>query len=169
MTRSTILLGAAIFLTSCSGKKPPPPGAELQSDAGAALLQTVIDQCPRVKDVRCWNLTVGEHMGAPDEGFRKRLKLPDIPYVPSNSIQVAVIKGRRTIFDSETGASPLTLQISSLTLPKDGRQEGVAAWAWMDEAHRARYEMLARPGGGWDIRLIEEIPVAPVNTSEPPK
>ena len=161
-----LLLGLASLLVSCGGDKAARPKTqELQSDAGAALLQYVVDQCPRIKDVKGWNLCIGEAMTAPEEPFRQRLNVPGIPYVPHRNIQVGILKGRRTIFDSETGASPLTLQISSLTEPVDGRQEGVAAWAWMDEAHRARYELTLRDGK-WTVRQLEEMSVPPINTGE---
>ncbi len=169
----TLPLPLLLLLAACGGGKKKVPKADraaLESPVAIALLQHVIEHCPHKAAVKGWNLTIGEAMEPPAEATVARLTLPaGVVYVPAQRMEVAQINGRRHIYDSASGASPLTVQISSLSPLENGRHEAVAAWAWMDQARRARYEITTgTSGSGYTIRELEEIPVMPVNTTATP-
>jgi 16S rRNA (cytosine967-C5)-methyltransferase len=65
--------------------------------------------------------------------------------------------------DPSTGIAPLILQISSLTAAVEGRREAVAAWSWQEEAERHRYEVVEQADGGFAVKTLEAIPIAPRN------
>jgi hypothetical protein len=75
------------------------------------------------------------------------------------------VNGEVRIFDGSTNQAPILLQITSLT-PEPANPanfEAIAAWAWKDKAQRFKLRVLPKPDNSFEIRQIEEIPIATRN------
>jgi hypothetical protein len=159
-----LLLG----LASCGPQKRGGASerSELESPAGAAVLRRVLEDSPRRKDARGLTITVGEKMEQASAEFEKPFDSPELPLFHYRRLVAGAAGGKVRIFDEATGVSPLILQISSLTPAVNGRREAVAAWSWQEEAERRRYEVAEVPGGGYEVRSLEVIPIPPRNTDQ---
>jgi hypothetical protein len=166
MIRSIAGAAAAVVLLSDCSPRPKQAATDrevLQSPAAAAVLKHVLGECPRRKEVRGLTITIGEKMEQAESEFEKQFNAPDLPVFHYRRLVVGAAAGKVRIFDESTGIAPLILQISSLTAPVDGRREAVAAWSWQEEAERHRYEVVEQADGGFAVKTLEAIPVAPRN------
>jgi hypothetical protein len=155
-------------LAACAPRKRSAGGGlgAVESPAGAAVLRRVLEDCPRKKDARGLTITVGEKMEQASPEFEKLFDSPELPVFHYRRLVAGAAGGKVRIFDEATGISPLILQISSVTALPDGRREAVAAWSWQEEAERRRYEVVELPGGGYEVKPLEAIPVPPRNADQ---
>lgn len=130
-----------------------------QSAAAEALLRYVIAESPARTQAKIAVIRFGTEDMQADPAFEERMSTPGLPIIPHDRLRAGQAHGQIRIFDSQSGEPPLELQISSLTEPKDGRQTAEAAWAYIDKSERKRYEIAAKSGGTFDIKVLEVMPI----------
>jgi hypothetical protein len=155
------LLAVLTLLTACGpGDRRSVDPATLQTPAAEAVLRHVIERCPKRAEAKLAVIGIGEYLAPPTPEFVERFKdVPGLTFIAHDRVVAGMVGGKSRRFDEQTNLPVLELQIGSLTDAKEGRQEAVAAWAYMDDAERKRLEVIAKSGGGFDIRELETIPV----------
>jgi hypothetical protein len=159
--RRSLLLLPLLILSACNpGQSPPEDTNRLQTDAGEAALRYIIGQCPKRAEAQLAVITVGEKQARAMPAFVERFKnVEGLTFIDYSRLKPMRVDGVVRVADEHTSKPALELQISSLTDAKDGVQEAIAAWAWQDEAARSRLEVKAKPGGGYEVRELEKIPL----------
>jgi hypothetical protein len=150
-----------MLLAACrSGQRRVVDPATLQTPAAEAVLRYVIEHCPKRAEAKLAVIGIGEYLTPPTPEFAARFNdVPGLTFVAHNRVVAGMVDGKSRRFDEQTSQPVLELQIGSLTDAADGRQEAVAAWAFMDDAERKRLEVKPKEGGGYEIRELETIPV----------
>ncbi len=160
-----LLLFSAALLAACNPNRRPPVDPEaLQSPAAEAVLRHVIATCPAIKEVELAVIGIGDTLAQARPDFVERFKdVSGLEFLDHIRVVAGVAGGKSRRYDEKTDKPVLELQISQMTGPKDSVQQAVAAWAFKDDAVRKRYEVTPKTGGGFEIKELEAIPVAPIN------
>jgi hypothetical protein len=146
-----------LLLAAC---KPAFDPATLQTSATEAALRFVIQHCPKRAEAELAVIAVGENMAKPLPAFVDRFRdITGLTFIDYARVVAGKTGDLQRRYDERTNKPVLELQISSLTEEKDGVQVAVAAWAWKEEAGRSRLELKATPGGGYEVRELEKIPI----------
>jgi hypothetical protein len=150
-----------IALAGCRpGKRAGADLEALQSPAAEAALRHIIEHCPKRNQAKLAVIGLGDYLKPPTPEFVERFKdLAGLTFIDHRRVVAGMVDGQSRRFDEYSQQPVLELQISSLTEPRDGVQQAVAAWAFIDDAQRKRLEVKAKPGGGYDVRELETIPV----------
>jgi hypothetical protein len=162
-TRRSLLLLPLLLLSGCNPEHRAPEDTDrLQTDAGEAALRYIIEHCPKRAEAQLAVITIGENQARALPGFVERFKnVEGLTFIDYSRLKPMRVDGVTRVADEHTSKPALEIQISSLTDPKDGVQEAIAAWAWQEEAARSRLEVKAKPGGGYEVRELEKIPLPP--------
>lgn len=165
LTRRILLLLSAALLAACNPNRRPPVDPEpLQSPAAEAVLRHVIATCPVIKEAELAVIGIGDSLAQARPEFVERFKdVKGLEFLEHTRVVAGMAGGKSRRYDEKTDKPVLELQVSQVTGPKDGVQQIVAAWAFKDDAVRKRYEVTPKTGGGFDIKELETIPVAPLN------
>jgi hypothetical protein len=164
-TRRHLLLLTTALLAACNPhRRPPVDPATLQTPAAEAVLRYVITTCPAKAQAKFAVIGIGENLGQPRPDFVEKFKdVEGLEFLEHTRVVAGMAGGKSRRFDEKTEQPVLEVQISSITEPKNGVQEAVAAWAFKDDAVRKRYEVKAKEGGGFDIKELETIEVPSIN------
>lgn len=158
--RHFAVLLTAVCLPACKHSKPPIDPATLQTPAAEAVIRYMVEHCPKRAEARLAVIGIGELLSAPRPDFvEKFADIKGLTFIDHGRVVAGMVQGMSRRFDSVSSEAVLEFQIGSLTAPKDGVQEAVAAWAFKDDAGRKRLEVKAKPEGGFAIRELEDIPV----------
>jgi len=154
------LLACLTFIGCRPDKRAPIDPATLQTPAAEAALRYMLEHCPKRAEAKLAVIGIGEILAAPLPEFVERFKdVQGLTFIDHRRVVAGMVDGKSRRFDESSGEPVLELQIGTLSEPKDGVQEAVAAWAFKDDAERKRLELKSKTEGGYEIRELETIPI----------
>jgi len=165
LSRFLLLLSALVLAACSSGETPGASHRDLESPAGEAVLRHVLALCPHVAEAKQLTIVLGPLQDSASTGFENKFADTQLTVTPARRLVAGAVNGEVRVFDGSTNQAPILLQITSLT-PEPANPanfEAVAAWAWKDKAQRYKLRVLPKPDKGFEIRQIEEIPIATRN------
>ena len=150
MSRLILLLGCCL-LFSCSKHITFDPRT-VETEAGAAVVRQLIDDCPYKAADRPMCLTLGPAQLAVSPAFKEKFPEFKDRLLAHNQVAVTVLGDKARVQQKSTGlvAGPLVLllQISEMNSASGG-YEAIAAWAFKDDLMRRKYIVTAQPDGSF--------------------
>ncbi len=150
MSRFLILLSCCLVL-SCSKQITFDPRT-VETDAGAAVVRQLIEDCPHKADDRVMCLTIGPAQTAISPAFKEKFPQFKDRLLPHNQVAVTVLGDKARVQQKSTGlvAGPLVLllQVSEMN-SVGGGYEAIAAWAYKDDMMRRKYTVTPQSDGSF--------------------
>jgi len=171
LSRFLLLLTACLLAACSGGQTPGPDHRDLESPIGEAVLRHVLSLCPHRTEAKQLTIVLGPLQDSASTAFEEKFADTNLTVTPARRLVAGAVNGEVRIFDGSTNQAPILLQITSLT-PEPANPanfEAIAAWAWKDKAQRFKLRVLPKPDNTFDIRQIEEIPIATRNQDGMPK